>query len=820
MPISHRELSADELRRTCAPDTFKFQHTGELAVADEIIGQPRATRAIDFGIDIASPGYNVYVLGPAGTGRTTTIQHFLERRAATEPVPDDWCYVYNFAEPSSPRALRLPAGTAVRLRADMERLVDHLKIEIPRAFESEEYEKAQHQIAADLQKVQEEELAALGQKAGQQGFGLMRTPSGLVPVPVVNGQPMTPQAYNELSDEQRAKVDETRRQLEAELNDAARRIREREREARQKAQELDRQVASFACGPLIDELKAAYQDLPDVVDYLEAVRQDIIEHVDDFRPGEEGEATPQAMGVPVVAADSHLTRYKVNVLVDRSGLKGAPVVVESTPTYYNLVGRVEQQARFGAMVTDFTLIKPGALHRANGGYLVLAIKDVLSEPFTWEALKRALRNSEIRIEELASQYRLFAISTLEPEPIPLQVKVVLLGSPTLYYLLYSQDEDFRKLFKVRADFAVDMDRSGENVQEYAQFIAARCVEEGLHHFDRSGVARVVEYGSRLVEDQNKLSTRFGDIADLIREASYWATRNGHELVSGEDVDQAIREKVYRANMVEERIQELIKDGTILIDTEGEVVGQVNGLSVYTLGDYTFGRPSRITARTYAGKGGVVHIEREVKLSGPIHDKGVMILSGYLGGQYAQECPLSLSASLTFEQLYDEVDGDSASSTELYALLSSLSGLPLKQSIAVTGSVDQRGEVQAVGGVTHKIEGYFEVCRARGLTGDQGVIIPRQNVRNLMLRQDVVEAVREGKFHIYPVASVDEGLEILTGREAGVRGEDGTFPEGTIHYLVEHRLRELSKAGEKEEAEKEKQEASRTDSKREEASNVN
>jgi lon-related putative ATP-dependent protease len=796
------ELSADGLLRTCDLDTFKFQHTGELAVADEIIGQPRATRAIDFGIDIASPGYNVYVLGPAGTGRMTTIQRFLERRAATEPVPDDWCYIHNFTEPSRPRDLRLPPGTAVRLRADMDRLVGYLKIEIPRAFESEEYEETQRQITADLQRTQEEELAALGQKAKPLGFGLMRTPSGLMPMPVVNGQPMTAQAYNELSDEQQATLDEIRRQLEDELNNAVRRIREREREARQKAQDLERQVASFACKPLIDELKASYQDLPDVVDYLETVRRDIIEHVSDFRSKEEeGETTQPTTGIPTDDPDSRLTRYKVNVLVDRSGLKGAPVVVEPTPTYYNIVGRVEQQARFGVMVTDFTLIKPGALHRANGGYLVLAVKDILSEPFTWEALKRALRNSEVRIEELASQYRLFTISTLEPEPIPLQVKVILLGSPMLYYLLYSQDEDFQKLFKVRADFAVDMDRTEENVQEYAQFIATRCAEEGLCHFDRAGVAKVVEYGSRLVEDQNKLSTRFGDIADLVREASYWATRNGHELVSSEDVEQAISEKVYRANMVEEWIQERIQDGAILIDTTGEVVGQVNGLSVHSLGDYTFGRPSRITARAYAGKGGVVHIEREVKLSGRIHHKGVMILNGYLGGRYAQEHPLSLSASLTFEQLYDEVDGDSASSAELYALLSSLSGLPIKQSIAVTGSVDQRGEVQPVGGATYKIEGYFDVCRARGLTGDQGVIIPRQNVRNLMLRREVVEAVREGKFHIYPVASVDEGLEILTGREAGVRGEDGTFPESTIHFLVEHRLQELSKAG-KEEKEQE------------------
>ncbi|MFQ5887053.1 MAG: Lon protease family protein, partial [Anaerolineae bacterium] len=482
---------------------------------------------------------------------------------------------------------------------------------------------------------------------------------------------------------------------------------------------------------------------------------------------------------------------RVNVLVDNSRLKGAPVILETNPTYSNLIGRIEHRAQLGALVTDFNMIRGGALHRANGGYLITDARAILRQPVAWEALKRALRNEEIRIEELAQQVSLISTVGLEPEPIPLEVKVVLIGDPLTYYLLYAYDEQVQKLFKVRADFAPDMDRTRENMMKYALFIGARCQEENLCHFDLSGVAKVVEYGSRLAEHKEKLTTRFAHIADIVREASYWAGQGGTDLVTAAHVQKAIEEKVYRSNRIEERVRELIEEGTLLVDTEGEVVGQVNGLSIVSLGDYDFGKPSRITAKTYLGKAGVINIEREAELSGRIHDKGVMILSGYMGGKYAQDKPLSLSASLCFEQSYEGVEGDSASSTELYALLSSLSGFPLKQDIAVTGSVNQQGEVQPVGEVTKKIEGFFDVCRVKGLTGEQGVIIPEQNVRNLMLREDVVEAVEKGQFHIYPVRSIDEGISVLTGQEAGGRQPDGTYPPGTVNYEVDKRLGELA-----------------------------
>jgi lon-related putative ATP-dependent protease len=484
-------------------------------------------------------------------------------------------------------------------------------------------------------------------------------------------------------------------------------------------------------------------------------------------------------------------RYRVNVVVDNCRLTGAPVVVEVNPTVHNLIGRIEHKAEFGALVTNFSMIKAGSLLRANGGYLVLDAKSVLVQPLAWDALKRCLRSKEVRIEELAQQYSLIATTSLSPEPIPLEVKVVLIGDANMYYLLYSLDDQFPKLFKVRADFATDMPWDDEAVMKYGRFIRDRCDEEGLPHFDMTAVAEVVEYGARLVEDQKKLTTRFADVADLVDEAAYWAQRDGHELVTADDVERAINERVYRASQLEERIRERIADGTIMVDTTGEVVGQVNGLSIIALGDYWFGRPSRITARVFMGQSGVINIEREAKMSGRIHDKGVLILAGYLGGKFAQDKPLSISASIAFEQSYEGIEGDSASSTELYALLSAISGVPIKQGLAVTGSVNQNGQVQPIGGVTRKIEGFFDICKARGLTGDQGVLIPESNVQNLMLRHDVVQAVNDGQFHIYPVRTVDEGISLLTGREAGERGPDGKYPEGTVYYEVDRRLRELA-----------------------------
>ncbi len=790
MPNQTIELRPEQLRRICDPSTFDFETTDDLPTLQDFIGQERAMRAVDFGAGIASYGFNVFALGLPGSGRTTLVRKHLERIASEEDVPSDWCYVNNFADPHHPKALRLPPGQGIVLRNDMAELVDRCRQDIPRAFESEEYQEAREKIIKETQDQQAAAFEALQKEAQEWGFALIKVPGGLVLTPAVEGKPLTEAQLQQLSEERRAKVQKLREKLEQKVEQGLRRIRELEKEMREKLRQLDRETTLFAVGHLIEDLKEKYEGLDEVLAYLDSVRDDIVENVDLFKAGEE-KPKAQIAGIPLPVERSPFTRYEVNVLVDRSEEKGAPVVVETNPTYHNLIGRIEHQAVMGVFSTDFTMIKPGALHRANGGYLILPVRDVLLNPFAWDGLKRSLKDRCIRIEELGTQLSLVSTVTLEPEPIPLDVKVVLIGSPLLYYLLYYYEEDFQKLFKVKADFATQMDRTPETEYQYALFVRTICQEDGLLPFDRGAVAQVIEHSSRLVEDQYKLSTRFGEIADLVREASFWASRNGHSVVTADDVRRAIEEKTFRSNLLEERIKELITQGTVMIDTTGERVGQINGLSVILLGDYTFGRPSRVTANTFVGKAGVVNIEREVELSGPIHSKGVLILSSYLGRKYAQNAPLTLSASLVFEQSYEGVEGDSASSTELYAILSSLSGYPIKQGIAVTGSVNQHGELQPVGGINEKIEGFFDICKAKGLTGDQGVIIPVGNVRNLMLREDVIEAVREGEFHIWPVRTVDEGIEILTGVPAGELQEDGTYPEGTVNWAVSQRLAELA-----------------------------
>ncbi|MGQ9584281.1 MAG: AAA family ATPase [Anaerolineae bacterium] len=811
MTVVPRELSAEELRRSCAVQELGFASTAELPELSEIIGQERATRAIEFGIDIASYGYNIYAMGPPGAGKTTTIMTFLQRKARTQPAPSDWAYVNNFEDPGRPNAIRLPPGKASQFSQAVDEMLDALRTELPRAFESTNYEEHRSRLSREFEARRNEALKRLEEWATEQGFALLRGPMGLIIAPVKDGEVVSPEQYAELPEERRAELERLRPVVQEKLEKTMRQVRELEKEARNRLRDLDREIAAFTVKPHMETLQGQFGQIEEVKDFLRAVEEDIVKNVQLFKgagaSGEEGESG-EGKGLPlpfIQPEGSPYDRYRVNVLVDNSKLEGAPVVLEANPTYQNLVGRVEHRPQFGTLVTDFNMIRAGALHRANGGYLVLDARSVLSNPLAWEALKRALRDEEIRIEEAFQQLSLISTVSLNPEPIPLHLKVVLIGDPITYYLLYSLDPQFEKLFKVRADFSTEMDWTQENVERVARFIRGRCEEENLCHFDLGAVARVVEYSSRLVEDQHKLTTRFAHVADVVREAAYWARRNGHELVTAADVDQAIEEWVYRSNRLEEVLRERIADGIILVDTRGEVVGQVNGLSIITLGDYEFGRPSRITARTYLGSKGLVNIEREVKMSGRIHDKGVLILTGYLGGKYAQQVPMQFSASICFEQGYEGVEGDSASSTELYALLSSLANLPIKQGIAVTGSVNQRGEIQPIGGVNQKVEGFYEVCKAQGLDGAQGVIIPRRNVRNLMLREEVIRAVEEGKFHIWPVDTVDEGIAILTGVEAGQLQEDGTYPEGTVNYRVveglrrlAERLREFNKAEEERE----------------------
>ncbi len=784
-------LGLDALRRICSPESLPFEGTDDLEALEEIAAQERAVQAIGFGVGIRSAGFNLFALGAPGTGKATAIRRFLSREAVKLPTPPDWCYVNNFADPHQPRVIRLPPGRARVFQNDCERLAEDFKLSIPKAFETEAYEQQKNAITQAAEKDQNKELEGLKERVETKGFGLAKTPSGLVAVPILRGKPLDPETLKNLDE---AAQQEFRLRHEAVASDVAatlRRAREIEKDAKAKLESLDREVASSVVGQLIDEIKDKYGDIPDILAHFDAMREDVIEHTDLFRRAASGQAGPMEMLAMAQLGRDPFDRYRVNVLVDHAEGEGAPVVVEPHPTCGNLLGRVEHRAHMGALFTDFLMVKAGALHRANGGFLVIEALELLKQYFSWDPLKRTLKNKRIKIEEPGEQFRQVSTVTLEPEPIPLEVKVVLLGSPWIYYLLYAVDPEFAELFKVKVDFAGHMDRTPANVLAFARILATACREEGLRPFDRTGVAKLVEHGSRMVEDQARLTTSFGEMLDVAREASFLADRNARVRATAADVTAAIQARIFRSNRIEELLQSMILEGTLLIDTQGAVVGQVNGIAVIPLGDYMFGKPSRITARTFLGRGGIVDIEREAKTGGRIHSKAVLILSGYLGGRYAAQVPLSMSASVAFEQLYEEVEGDSASSAELYALLSSLSGLPVRQALAVTGSVNQRGEVQAIGGVNAKVEGFFDVCRSRGLSGDQGVLIPASNARHLMLREDVVEAVRQGKFHIYPVRTIDEGIALLTGVPAGEPGPDGVYPEGTVNFLVQKRLRELA-----------------------------
>ncbi len=794
-PTTSGELPLDALRRRCDPAIFDFQTTESLPELEQVIGQDRAVRSVEFGLDISSPGYHTFALGVAGTGKATVVERLLGRQAAERPVPDDWCYVNNFTDPEKPRALRLPAGMGCALRDAMDHLVEELQVEIPNAFEAEEYQKEGEKIQGDLQKEQQEIINRLNERTEEEGFRLIQTPQGLALAPVLDGEIMTPDKFEELDEEERERIESKQQELQDEVRDTMREVQRRQKQAKEKMRELDRQVVGFTVSHLVDDVEERFKELDIVREFLDQVRKDIVDEVEQFKSMRQR----KEQQLPAAFAQSadrgpDFDHYRVNLIVDHCGTDAAPVVRERNPTEQNLVGRLEYEARFGALVTNFRMLRAGALHRANGGFLLVDARDLLLHPFAWQTLKRALKNREVKIESMMEEYRVITTRTLQPEPIPLDVKVVLAGDPRVYYLLYNLDEDFRELFKVKADFATDTGWDDDTPHLYARFAGRVCREEGLLHFDPSGVARLVEYASRRAADQEKLATTFAELVDVIRESAYWASRNGNNHVNREDVQRAVDEKTYRSNRIEERLREMITDNVILIDTEGERVGQVNGLAVMPLGDYAFGRPTRITARTHVGSAGVVNIDRESKLGGPIHTKGALILSGFLGGRFASDIPLVMSASITFEQSYSEVEGDSASSTELYALLSSLSGYPLRQDVAVTGSVNQHGEIQAIGGVNEKIEGFFDVCRVKGLTGTQGVLIPAANVRNLMLREDVVEAVENGSFHVWAVATVDEGIALLTGREAGDRGPDGTFPEGSVNRAAEDRLRELALKG--------------------------
>jgi len=783
-------LPPERLRRRCDLTRLPFETTEELDDLDVSIGQGRAVDALRFGVGIRHRGYNLFVLGPAGAGKGGLVRRFVSEQAQGQVGPPDWVYVNNFDEPHRPRALRLPKGRGVQLRRDMDRLVDDLRNALPAAFESDDYRSRVQAIEHELEERQEHALEAIQEKARARGIALIRTPSGFAFAPTKDDEVIKPEDFEKLSDEEKARIESSVSDLQEDLQKMLHRVPRWRKENRDRIRDLNREVAAYAAGALVEEVKKPYQDLEEVVAYLDVVLSDVVENESDFRHAEQ--EGPMLFGVRLAGSEApSFNRYKINLVVGHDGDNGAPVVYEDNPNYQNLVGRVEHLAQMGALVTDFTMIKAGALHRANGGYLVLDVRKVLMQPYAWEGLKRALRSGELRIESLGQALSLVSTVSLDPEPIPLDAKVVLLGDRYLYYLLSYYDDEFNALFKVAVDFEDSVDWDDERDQQFARLVATVARQEQLRHFDRSGVARIIEHGARLAEDAGKLSTHMRSLADLMREADYFAGTADRSLVGAEDVQRAIDAKIDRLDRLRDRVQEEIQRGTIFIDTEGERVGQVNGLSVLALGEYHFGQPSRITARVRLGEPQVVDIDREVELGGPLHSKGVLILTGFISGRYALDRPLTLSASLVFEQSYGEVEGDSASSAELYALLSALADLPVRQSLAVTGSVNQHGEIQPIGGVNDKIEGFFDVCRTRGLNGRQGVLIPESNVKHLMLRDDVVEAVRNGEFAIYPVRTIDEGIELLTGMEAGERGKDGRFPADTVNGRVEQTLTTFS-----------------------------
>jgi lon-related putative ATP-dependent protease len=781
-------LPPKALYRVCDPEQFDFKTTAELKPLEEMVGQDRAVDAVRFGIGMRRHGYNLFVLGPPGVGKHALAHQFLDRQAASEPVPSDWCYVNNFEEPGKPRVLKLPPGRAVQLRDDMKHLVDELGGTIPAAFESEDYRARRQSIVQQFKERHEQAFGEIEKKARDKNIALIRTPAGIALGPMHEGEVLSADEFGQLPKGKQERLKKDMDELQEQLQATLRQVPKWDREQREKLRELNREVTRFAVGHLIDEPRSRYQDLPNVLQHLRAVEEDVTEHAKDFLIAGGGEQPAAIALVPQPTPEApSFGRYEVNVMVDNGALEGAPVVYEDHPTYPNLIGRVEHIAQFGALITDFSLIKAGALHRANGGYLIVDARKLLLQPYAYEGLKRVLRTGEIRIEWLAQVLSLVRTVSLEPEPVPLDVKIVLVGERLLYYLLSAYDPEFDELFKVAADFEEDMALTPETVSLYARLIGTLTQKEELRPFDRGAVARVIEQSARLTEDAEKMSAHMQSIADLLREADYWAQTQGRDVVTAEDVQDAIDAGVRRASRVRERIQEEIQRGTILIDTAGTVPGQVNGISVLQLGGYAFGRPSRITARVHLGHGRVIDIEREVKLGGPIHSKGILILSGFLGARYAPERPLSLSASLVFEQSYGAVEGDSASLAELCALLSALAEVPARQSLAITGSVNQNGQVQAIGAVNEKIEGFFDVCQNAGLSGEQGVIIPAANVKHLMLKREVVEAAEGGKFHIYPVETVDQAVEILTGLPAGERDAEGRYPEGSFNQLVEKRM---------------------------------
>jgi len=783
------ELSTEKLRWTCDPKIIAAKTTEELKPLEVMVGQPRAYQALMFGFQTKEQGFNIFAAGPQGTGKTTTTTDFLEDIARKMPTPSDWCYVHNFANEYEPKTLRCPAGLGRQLKQDLREVVQAARIAIPQLFEGDDYTTKRDGILKKVNQKRQDSIAQMAHTAQSEGFTMQLTAFGISLVPVIKDHPLTEDEFLALPKDTQQKLTQKREDLKDKLTPFVRELRDLETKAHDEVAKFDKEVALYVIEHLMSSLLEKYKGHEEITNFLKEIQSQIVADFDKFRgrTGEKKEELPQSAWLEEMA----FRVYDVNVVADNSNLKGAPVVVEQNPTFDNLLGRIEKESQLGTLSTDFTLIRGGSIHRANGGFLIIRAEQLLRDLNVYEGLKRALKSQEILVEDLPQRVGYASIRSLTPKPIPLDMKVVLIGDSRTYQVLFAYDPEFRELFKVKADWDSTMDRTDANLRNYAGFFTTLALNENLKHSDATAISRLLEHSCRLADDQDKLSTQFGIVADVAREANFYALQDNSKYITGAHVEKAIEAKIYRSNLIQEKLREYIDRGIIFISTDGEAVGQINGLSVLSLGDFSFGAPSRITVAVGLGKEGLIDVQREVNMSGPIHGKGVMIIAGYLASKFARDKPLTLSARIVFEQNYEGVEGDSASSTELYAILSELSGVPIKQTFAITGSVNLKGEVQPIGGVNEKLEGYFEVCKSRGLNGKHGAMIPESNVRNLMLKKEVVEAVNAGKFHIYPVKTIDEGIEVLTGKPAGKRLPDGTFEKDSVFDLVDKRLTEMA-----------------------------
>lgn len=787
--MKKNELSYKDLKNICNPNTFKFETTDELDGLDSIYGQDRGIKALEFGLSVDSKGYNLYIEGPSGVGKTMYAKKYITKLASKKKVPDDWCYIYNFDIPNEPIAVSLSAGLGKEFKSDMNSFVEDILKDMKLTFKNEDFEKQKALMQSKFEQKKGALLEKLNKETMKSGFQVKATNNGVYMMPVIDGKALEEEEFNKLDDEIRKTFEENSAVVQDQIIEAINQIKVLEKENNTRIDEWQSNIALITINAHINPLKTKYKKNKKIVTFLDNVKTDILKNIslfiaDEVKPNKQTQGTKPEYTKPWL-------NYRVNLFVDNSNLSGAPVIMDSNYQYHNLFGKLEYENQFGMLKTDYTMLQPGLLHKANGGYIILQASDLLANQICYDTLKKALLVKELSIENNMEQRSYMVMISLKPEPIPLNVKVLLLGDSNIYHTLLSLDPEFKKLFKIKAEFEESAPRTDKNILKLANFVHSFSKKEGMLPLDKEAMAKIVEYASRLSDDKEKLSTRFNEIGEIIAESSTWARISKKKIVTADFIDKTLSERIDRVKKYDSRYLEMIKEDTLLINTTGYQVGVINGLTVMTIGDYTFGKPAKITANTYMGKNGVINVERETEMSGPTHSKGVLILSGYLGETFAQDFPLSLTASLCFEQLYNGVDGDSASSTEAYAILSSLSGIPINQSIAVTGSVNQKGHIQPIGGVNEKIEGFYQVCKTRGLNGDHGVIIPIQNVKNLHLSDEVISSVKEGKFHVYAISSLDEGIEILTGVPAGTKNKDGKYPAGTIKYLAYEKLKQYN-----------------------------